>query len=259
MGMVKEFIASVLFISIISLVNYLFPSENLCFLPIALGAMSLAQGVMGGMAASAKAERENEEALAKWGAATVQKAWNNSKAQLEAVQQFENQLKKNRQISETAFAYNYDAMGAAKVANTMKQEQTYNLAAAQRASLTASVGARGLSAKSGSTTAMLMAQAKSLMEENGRQEMEFAQQVKNINTQTKNMLNNRTENVFIADFQGYDAAPQLQDTGSPLVAGIMSGVSGAFGGMLTGANLSNAMGSGGIGGLFGMSGGILGK
>lgn len=256
--MVKELFASAIVITLMVLVGEYYPSDNLCFLPIALGAMSLAQGVMGGMAASAKAERENQEALAKWGAATVQKAWNNSKAQLEAVQQFENQLKKNRQISESAFTYNYDAKEAAKVANVYRQEATYNAATAGRAALTSSIGARGISAKSGSTTAMLMAQAKSMLQENEKQEVEFSQQMKNIDTQTKNMMNQRSENVFIADFQGYDAAPQLQDTQSPLIGGIMSGISGAFGGMLTGGQLSQQMGSGGIGGLMGMSGGIFG-
>lgn len=259
MGMVRELFSSALVITLMILIGEYYPSDNTCFLPIALGAMSLAQGVMGGMAASAKAERENQEALAKWGAATVQKAWNNSKAQLEAVQQFENQLKKNRQISESAFAYNYDSKEAAKVANVYRQEATYNAATAGRAALTSSVGARGIAAKSGSTTAMLMAQAKSMLEENEKQSMEFDQQMKNIDTQTKNMMNQRSENVFIADFQGYDAAPQLQDTQSPLIGGIMSGISGAFGGMLTGAKLSEQMGSGGIGGLFGMSGGIFSK
>lgn len=254
--MVKELFASIVVITLMVLFEN--TVDNTCFLPIALGAMSLAQGVMGGMAASAKAERENEEALARWGAATVQKAWNNSKAQLEAVQQFENQLKKNRQISESAFSYNYDAKEAAKVANVYRQEATYNAATAGRAALTSSVGARGISAKSGSTTAMLMAQAKSMLDENEKQEVEFNQQMKNIDTQTKNMMNQRSENVFIADFQGYDAAPQLQDTQSPLIGGIMSGVSGAFGGMLTGAQLSEQMGSDGIGGLFGASGGIFG-
>lgn len=257
--MVRELFSSALVITLMILIGEYYPLDNTCFLPIALGAMSLAQGVMGGMAASAKAERENEEALAKWGAATVQKAWNNSKAQLEAVQQFENQLKKNRQISESAFAYNYDSKEAAKVANVYRQEATYNAATAGRAALTSSVGARGIAAKSGSTTAMLMAQAKSMLEENEKQSMEFDQQMKNIDTQTKNMMNQRSENVFIADFQGYDAAPQLQDTQSPLIGGIMSGISGAFGGMLTGAKLSEQMGSGGIGGLFGMSGGIFSK
>lgn len=252
--MVKELFASIVVITLMVLFEN--TVDNTCFLPIALGAMSLAQGVMGGMAASAKAKRENEEALAKWGAATVQKAWNNSKAQLEAVQQFENQLKKNRQISESAFSYNYDAKEAAKVANVYRQEATYNAATAGRAALTSSVGARGISAKSGSTTAMLMAQAKSMLNENEKQEVEFTQQIKNINTQTKNMMNQRSENVFIADFQGYDAAPQLQDTQSPLIGGIMSGVSGAFGGMLTGGQLSQQMGGGGIGGLFGADGGI---
>ena len=254
--MVKELFASIVVITLMVLFEN--TVDNTCFLPIALGAMSLAQGVMGGMAASAKAERENQEAIAKWGAATVQKAWNNSKAQLEAVQQFENQLKKNRQISESAFSYNYDAKEAAKVANVYRQEATYHAATAGRAALTSSVGARGISAKSGSTTAMLMAQARSMLDENEKQEVEFDQQIKNIDTQTKNMMNQRSENVFIADFQGYDAAPQLQDTQSPLIGGIMSGVSGAFGGMLTGAQLSNEMGSGGIGGLFGASGGIFG-
>lgn len=254
--MVKELFASIVVITLMVLFEN--TVDNTCFLPIALGAMSLAQGVFGGMAASAKAERENQEALARWGAATVQKAWNNSKAQLEAVQQFENQLKKNRQISESAFSYNYDAKEAAKVANVYRQEATYNAATAGRAALTSSVGARGISAKSGSTTAMLIAQARSMLDENEKQEVEFDQQIKNINTQTKNMMNQRSENVFIADFQGYDAAPLLQDTQSPLIGGIMSGVSGAFQGMLTGAKLSNEMGSDGIGGLFKMSGGIFG-
>lgn len=240
MGLVKEILACILVVIILNTVPDTF--EGVAFFPLVMAGMGLAQGIMGGMAQSAAADRRNQEAMNKWAKDSAQTAWNNAKSQLDTLKQFENQLKRNEQINQKAFEYRYDASQALQAMNNTKKRETSNLAMSQRATLLSSAGARGLSARSGSTLSMITAQANALMRANKNQELEFAQGLKNIKTQEKNMLNEKTFNTFMPNIQGFSPPPIQESTSAPIVGGIVSGVMGGVGGAMTGQQFVNMFG-----------------
>jgi hypothetical protein len=241
MGMVKEILACII-VTLLLVLTETNVEINVAFFPLVMAGMGLAQGIMGGMAQSAAADRRNAEATNKWAKESAQTAWNNAKSQLDTLKQFENQLKRNNQINQKAFEYRYDATQALQAMNNTKKRETSNLAMSQRATLMSSAGARGLSARSGSTLSMITAQANALMQANKNQELEYAQGLKNIRTQEKNILNEKTFNTFMPNIQGFNPPPIPEDTKAPLIGGIVSGVMGGVSGAMTGQSFVNMFG-----------------
>jgi len=250
----KHIFSVILLITLHFTFQYLFQSiydlnTNVAFFPLLMAGVGVAQGIFGGMAQSAAAARQNNEAIQQWAAGNTQKTINNARAQFQAAQQWTNQLKRNEQIIKNAYNYSFDAQRAASAMRNYKQQQTSNIAMAQRATLLASVTARGVSGSSGSSTALKNAQAMQLLNENRYQNMEYQNQLKAIKQQEKNMLSQQTDNVFMPNTQGYDAEPILQDTSMPMIGGVLAGVAGGLQGALSGMEFNK---EGGFGTLFGI-------
>lgn len=228
--------------------DFLNDGTSIAFFPLIMAGVGVAQGIFGGMAQAAAAERQNKQAMQQWVAGNTQKTINNARSQFQAAQQWSNQLKRNEEITKNAYAYSFDARQAALAMRSFKQQQTSNVAMAQRASLLSSVTARGIAGSSGTSTALKNAQAMQLLNENKYQNMEYQNQVKAIQQQEKNMLSQQTENVFMPNIQGYDEQPILQDTSMPMIGGAIAGVAGGLQGALSGMEFIK---EGGFGTLFG--------
>lgn len=213
---------------------YLDSTVSVAFMPLLSAGIGIAQGIFGGMSQSAAAERQNQEAIKQWIAGNTQKTINNARSQFQAAQQWANQSKRNEEITRNAYAFSFDARESATAMRTFKQQQTSNVAMAQRASLLSSLTTRGVAGSSGTSTALKNAQVQQLINENRYQNMEYQNQIKAINQQEKNMLSQRTENVFMPNIQGFDEAPLLQDTTMPLIGGALAAVSGGLQGALSG-------------------------
>lgn len=236
---IKDICAVVLLVTLHFIIQsilepYLDSSTNVAFFPLLMAGVGVAQGIFGGMAQAAEAERRNTEAMKQWVAGNTQKTINNARSQFQAAQQWSNQLKRNEEITRNAYAFSFDAQNAALAMRSFKQQQTSNIAMAQRASLLSSITARGVAGSSGTSTALKNAQVRQLLNENKYQNIEYQNQLKAIQQQEKNMLSQRTENVFMPNIQGFDEAPILQDTSMPLIGGAISGIAGGLQGALSG-------------------------
>jgi hypothetical protein len=196
-----------------------------------------ASTIFGGRASAAAARAQNEQAIRNWYASNTQKTFNNSREQFQAAYQFTQQLKRNSAIAEAAYQYQREGtQNITDKANQAQLELSRNLRS-QQGLFNDSVANRGLVAQSGTSNILAAAQAfdalksASILQQNKKIELE------NLNKQFQGMLSQQTENIFMPNIQGYDAAPILgsTDTTGTDIAGALqigTGIAGGVYGMM---------------------------
>jgi hypothetical protein len=176
--------------------------------------------IMGGfgksaeMKAQARAQAEqvrtqNQQALNNWVQGNIQKAFNNGREQFNAANQWVQQMKRNEAITQSAYEYQWDAKQAARTGATFEQKQLSRRIAQQNGSLLNAIGSRGIGTASGMYASMALAQSFDALETASILKYNTNQQLKNIDKETKDIMSQRTENVFIGNMQQWDQMPTL--------------------------------------------------
>lgn len=193
--------------------------------------------IFGGKAQGAQIRAQNQQAMRNWIASNTQKTFNNARAQFEAVQAFEQQLKRNSAVAKAAWEYQFDATQALKNTTTYQQTQLSKQIQTQQSSLVNAMMSKGISGRSGLMQALALNQTLNALEAAKTVEYNAMMEKRNIDKQTKNMFSQQTENVFMPNIQGYDEAPILGDAGAVERAGLISGLV-QIGGAIGAAGLS---------------------
>lgn len=211
------------------------------FLGVASAVASGAQSIFAGQAQSAAIKRQNEQAYRNWIQGNTQKTYNNSREQFQATYAFEQQLKKNRAISESAYSYQYDSMNALKANKTIAQTNMSRELTAQQGALKNAVIGKGISPSSGLYGMLATAQALSAIDNSAQANAAFRQEENEINKQFKGMMTQQTENIFMPNIQMYDMEPVYGDSSGAAVGGAISGLL-QIGGGIAAAAMPNKKG-----------------
>ncbi len=182
------------------------------------------QSIFGGQAASAEQQRRNEEAYRNWIASNAQKTFNNAREQFQATFNFSQQLKRNAAIAQSAYQYQSDAKEIAKQNFNNTQNTMSKSLLANSGSLVNAITARGVSTTSGLYGSLATMQALDALDKSSQLNQAYKQELKNIDTQTKSMFSQQTENIFMPNIQNYDAQPIYGDSSASAIGGLVSGV-----------------------------------
>lgn len=180
--------------------------------------------IFGGQAQSAAIQRQNEQAYRNWIQANSQKTFNNSREQFQATYAFEQQLKRNKAISDSAYAYQYDAMGILKANQNIAQTNMARALTSQQGALTNALLSKGISSSSGMYGMLAATQALSAIENSAQANAAIQQEKKEIDKQFKNMMSQQTESIFMPNIQLYDMEPIYGDPNAAAVGGLVSGL-----------------------------------
>lgn len=180
--------------------------------------------IFGGSAQAAAIERQNEQAMRNWVRANSQTTFNNAREHFQSAYNFAQQLKKNNAIAQAAYGYQYEAKQALQNEVSFQQGQLSNQIMQQKASLLNAMTSRGVSSMSGMYGALATMQSLNSLSNAVQLEKNRQAQAKNIDRQTKNMLTQQTENIFMPNIQMYDDAPILGDSSAAAMGGLLSGL-----------------------------------
>jgi hypothetical protein len=182
------------------------------------------QSIFGGKAQGAAIRAQNEQAFRNWIAANTQKTFNNAREQFQAAYAFEQQLKRNKAISDAAYQYQYEALGIAKTNQTRTENDMSSALRAQQSSLLNSMVNKGISPMSSSYSILAMTQALDAVQKAGQLKANALQERNEINKQFKGMLSQQTENIFMPNIEGYDEAPIFGNPNIAEAGGMLSGL-----------------------------------
>jgi hypothetical protein len=194
--------------------------------------------IFGGKAQGAAIRRQNEQAMRDWVRGNTQVSFNNARDQFQNAYAFSQQLRRNSAIARSAYGYQYNAKEALKNESSFQQSQLSNQIMQQKASLLSAMTNRGVSASSGMYGALATMQSLNSLTNAMQLEKNRMAQVKNIDQQTQNMLNQQTDNIFMPNIEMYNDAPIFGDPSAAEAGGMISGLL-QIGGAVGGAALSS--------------------
>jgi hypothetical protein len=182
------------------------------------------QSIFGGQAQSAAIQRQNEQAYRNWIQSNTQKTFNNSREQFQAAYQTLQQLRRNNAIAKAAWETDYDAKQAATFRAGYQQKQLANQLQTQKSSLLNAMITKGISSSSGMYASMATAQALDAIQNASLIKYNSDMEKRNIDQQTKGMLSQQTQNIFMPNIELYDQAPIFGDSSGAATGGFLSGL-----------------------------------
>lgn len=174
---------------------------------------------------------QNQNALNNWVQGNIQKSFNNGREQFQAANNWIQQMKKNQAIDKAAYEYQWDAKQATKFAGAAQQKELANGLRAKQGTLLNALASRGISGSSGMYASMAFAQALDGIGNASQLQRNLAQELSNIDKQTRQMQAQKTEQVFIGNMQMYDQMPVLGTASSSAGS---AGTMAILGGLLSG-------------------------
>ena len=198
--------------------------------------------IFGGKSQGAAIRQQNEQAMRNWIANNTQTTINNARQQFQAMYQFEQQYKRNSAIAQAAYQYQSEAKDALSTQSYFQQAELSKQLINQRSSLLNAIQTKGISSSSGTLGALATMQALNGLKSAVQLEKNRQMQASNIDKQTKNMLSQQTENIFMPNIQGYSEAPILGDAAAAERGGMISGLL-QIGGAVAGAAVGFAKSS----------------
>jgi hypothetical protein len=201
--------------------------------------------IFGGKAAGAAARQRNEQATRNWIQSNTNKTFANAREQFQSVYNFEQQLKRNSAIAESAYATQFEASNNLKDIASFQYRQLARQRAQASASLVNTLLSKGLSASSGLFGTLATAQALDALNNSKQLQKNLDMQKSEINKQFKAQMSTQTENIFMPNIQGYDQSPMMEDASAAETGGLVSGLIQIGSGVAAGA--VGAFGSPGVG------------
>jgi uncharacterized UPF0146 family protein len=198
--------------------------EPMTMLAIGSAVAGGVSSIFGGKAQGAAIRRQNEQAMRDWIRGNSQISLNNARDQFQNAYAFAQQLKRNNAIAQAAYGYQYDSKEALNNETSFQQSQLSNQIMQQKASLLNAMSGRGVSSNSGMYGALATMQSLNSLSNAMQLEKNRMAQIKNINQQTQNMLNQQTDNIFMPNIELYNDAPIFGDSSAAESGGMISGL-----------------------------------
>jgi hypothetical protein len=194
--------------------------------------------IFGGQAQGAAIRAQNEQAYRNWIQANSQKTFNNAREQFQVAQAFSQQLKRNSAIARSAYETQSLATQALQNTVSFQQNELSKQVRTQQGTLVNALLAKGISGSSGLMQALALNQTLNALAAAKNLEYNASLEKQNIDRQTKNALNQQTDNVFMPNLQLYDQAPIFGDPSAAETGGLISGLV-QIGGAIGGAAISS--------------------
>lgn len=191
---------------------------------VGMGAAAVMGGVMSGISGSAAQDAANQAAIQQYQSQELQKGQQNGREMFQAAYQWQQQVKRNQNIRESAYLNKEEALRY--VEETSGKEQS-NLSVAlrqQNAALKNNMGARGISNRSGMANAIGTISSLSALKAAGSIASNLAMAKQNIEKQTNAAMSGQTENTIIGNYSATGQPPLLGSTTMPLISGIVGGL-----------------------------------
>jgi hypothetical protein len=180
--------------------------------------------IFGGKSQGAAIRAQNEQAMRNWVAANTQKTMNNAREQFNATYQFQQQMKRNSAIAQSAYQYQQEASEQLKYNTSLQQRDMSRALNSQSASLLNATLSKGISSSSGMYGMLAAMQALDALDKSTQLDKAIQTQKQNIDKQFNNIMSQQTENIFMPNIQGYDQAPILGDASAAERGGMISGL-----------------------------------
>lgn len=180
--------------------------------------------IFGGQAASAEQQRRNQEAFRNWINSNSQKTFNNAREHFQASYNFQQQLKRNNSIAQSAYRYQTEAKQVAATNFTNQRRDMARLLSSNSSTLLNAITARGVSSTSGMYGALATMQALDALEKSSQVKQAYEQELKGIDRQFRDILSQQTENIYAPNIQLPDSEPIYGDSSAAATGGLISGV-----------------------------------